>query len=98
MGPHLSPHLLPDKPARPHREIQEVEQTARRALAEVRQTIRGYRTEGLAAEVRARHPDTQAVILTTFARPGYLRRGLETRANGYLLKDRSALELAAPSG
>ena len=228
MGPHLSLRLLPDKPARAQREIQEVEQTARRALAEVRQTIRGYRTEGLAAElscaeqtlalagvrlectaappasprpsrarsrsgcaslsptscamhgrhaagspspsspaafcsrspttagagsstraadyvacargsrpsavsspstrarvecgrkalaavtdtrpdvrvtdiempevtgltlaaeVRARHPDTQAVILTTFARPGYLRRALETRANGYLLKDRAA--------
>ncbi len=49
----------------------------------------------LAAEVRARHPDTQVVILTTFARPGYLRRALEAGARGYLLKDRPAAELAA---
>ncbi|MHB1872235.1 MAG: sensor histidine kinase [Steroidobacteraceae bacterium] len=47
----LAGKLLPSEPARAQREIQEVEQTARRALAEVRQTIRGYRTEGLAAEL-----------------------------------------------
>ena len=34
------------------------------------------------------------IILTTFARPGYLRRALETGARGYLLKDRPASELA----
>ena len=49
----------------------------------------------LAAEVRAQHPQTQVVILTTFARPGYLRRALEAGARGYLLKDRPAAELAA---
>ena len=49
----------------------------------------------LAAEVRASHPDTQVIILTTFARPGYLRRALEAGAKGYLLKDRPAAELAA---
>ncbi len=49
----------------------------------------------LAAEVRTRHPGTQVVILTTFARPGYLRRALEAGARGYLLKDRPAAELAA---
>ena len=48
----------------------------------------------LAAEVRTRHPQTQVVILTTFARPGYLRRALEAGARGYLLKDRPAAELA----
>ena len=49
----------------------------------------------LAAEVRASHPATQVIILTTFARPGYLRRALEAGAKGYLLKDRPAAELAA---
>ncbi|MGC1422280.1 MAG: response regulator transcription factor [Terracidiphilus sp.] len=34
------------------------------------------------------------IILTTFARPGYLRRALEAGARGYLLKDRPASELA----
>jgi two-component system, NarL family, response regulator DesR len=37
---------------------------------------------------------TRVIILTTFARPGYLRRALDTGARGYLLKDRPASELA----
>ena len=48
----------------------------------------------LAAEVRDRYPDTRVVILTTFARPGYLRRALDAGAKGYLLKDRPSAELA----
>jgi two-component system response regulator DesR len=36
----------------------------------------------------------RVIILTTFARPGYLRRALEAGARGYLLKDRPASELA----
>ncbi len=48
----------------------------------------------LAAEVRARHPQIEVIILTTFARRGYLRRALEGGAKGYLLKDRPAAELA----
>jgi two-component system, NarL family, response regulator DesR len=38
---------------------------------------------------------TRVIILTTFARPGYLRRALDAGARGYLLKDRPASELAA---
>ncbi len=34
------------------------------------------------------------IILTTFARPGYLRRALDAGARGYLLKERPASELA----
>ena len=37
---------------------------------------------------------TRVVIVTTFARPGYLRRALEAGASGYLLKDSKAEELA----
>jgi two-component system, NarL family, response regulator DesR len=48
----------------------------------------------LAAEVRDRYPQTRVMILTTFARPGYLRRALDAGAKGYLLKDRPAAELA----
>ena len=40
------------------------------------------------------HPLTRVVIVTTFARSGYLRRALEAGALGYLLKDRPARELA----
>ena len=48
----------------------------------------------LAAETARRHPETRVVILTTFARAGYLRRALEAGASGYLLKDSPAEQLA----
>jgi two-component system response regulator DesR len=48
----------------------------------------------VAAEVKARHPSTRVVILTTFARAGYLRRALDAGALGYLLKDSPADTLA----
>ena len=47
-----------------------------------------------AAQVRHSWPATKVVILTTFARPGYLRRALDAGAHGYLLKDSPAEELA----
>jgi two-component system response regulator DesR len=37
---------------------------------------------------------TRVVILTTFARPGYLRRALDAGASGYLLKDAPSHQLA----
>ena len=37
---------------------------------------------------------SKLIILTTFARPGYLRRALDAGARGYLLKERPASELA----
>jgi two-component system, NarL family, response regulator DesR len=40
-------------------------------------------------------PDTRSVILTTFGRPGYMRRALANGASGFLLKDAPASELAA---
>ena len=48
----------------------------------------------LAARVRELYPGTRVMILTTFARPGYLRRAMEAGAHGYLLKDRPSTELA----
>lgn len=48
----------------------------------------------LAARVRDLYPKTRVLILTTFARPGYLRRALDAGALGYLLKDRPSTELA----
>jgi two-component system response regulator DesR len=39
-------------------------------------------------------PDVHVVMLTTFNRPGYLRRAMEAGAAGYLLKDASPSELA----
>jgi two-component system response regulator DesR len=48
----------------------------------------------LAAAVRKEHPAVRVIILTTFARPGYLRRALDAGATGYLLKDSPAEQLA----
>jgi two-component system, NarL family, response regulator DesR len=48
----------------------------------------------LTGRVRELYPDTRVVIVTTFARPGYLRRALDAGASGYLLKDRPSAELA----
>jgi len=45
----------------------------------------------LAAAVRK---TTRVIILTTFARSGYLRRALDAGASGYLLKDSPAEQLA----
>lgn len=37
---------------------------------------------------------TKVIVLTTFARPGYLERALEAGARGYLLKESPSRELA----
>jgi two-component system response regulator DesR len=48
----------------------------------------------VAAELKRQHSGARVIILTTFARAGYLRRALEAGASGYLLKDMRAEELA----
>jgi two-component system response regulator DesR len=49
----------------------------------------------LAGELRkARAGRPRVIILTTFARPGYLRRALDAGVSGYLLKDAPADKLA----
>lgn len=48
----------------------------------------------VATELKRLHLATRTIILTTFARAGYLRRALDAGALGYLLKDKPAQELA----
>jgi two-component system response regulator DesR len=48
-----------------------------------------------AAELRTRLPGCKVLILTTFGRPGYLRRAMEAGASGFLVKDGPVEELAA---
>jgi two-component system response regulator DesR len=48
----------------------------------------------VAAELQRRRAGTRVVIVTTFARAGYLRRALNAGASGYLLKDMPAEKLA----
>jgi two-component system response regulator DesR len=47
-----------------------------------------------AAELKKRHPDVSIVILTTFGRPGYLRRAMESGVSGFIVKDSPADKLA----
>jgi two-component system response regulator DesR len=48
----------------------------------------------VAAELKRRGTPVRVIILTTFARAGYLRRALDAGASGYLLKDMPAEQLA----
>jgi two-component system, NarL family, response regulator DesR len=48
----------------------------------------------LAAEMHRRQVPARVIIVTTFARAGYLRRALDAGASGYLLKDMPAEKLA----
>lgn len=53
-------------------------------------------TDGIEATraVRAASPDTRVLIVTTFARPGYLRAALDAGASGFVVKDAPAEQLA----
>jgi len=46
------------------------------------------------ARLRLNLPRTRTLILTTFGRPGYLRRAIESGASGFVLKDAPAGQLA----
>jgi two-component system response regulator DesR len=48
----------------------------------------------VARALRDRLPSCRSLILTTFARPGLVRRSIENGAQGYLLKDAPHNELA----
>ena len=48
----------------------------------------------VATEIRQQGLPTRVVILTTFARSGYLRRALDAGVSGYLLKDAPSTTLA----
>jgi len=67
----LAGRLLNSQPARAALEIAEIETTARQALAEVRKTITGYRSEGFASELTraAQVLETAGVRLNRPAKP-----------------------------
>ncbi|MFD7664701.1 response regulator [Streptomyces sp. NPDC059788] len=48
-----------------------------------------------AAELRQALPSCKVLIVTTFGRPGYLRRAMEAGASGFLVKDGPVEDLAA---
>lgn len=47
-----------------------------------------------AAALRERMPSCRSLIVTTFGRPGYLRRAMEAGAYGFVVKDTPASQLA----
>ncbi|MDF8263393.1 response regulator transcription factor [Luteipulveratus flavus] len=52
--------------------------------------------DGIAATaaLKQRLPAVRVLVVTTFGRPGYLRRGLQAGADGFVVKDTPARELA----
>ena len=48
----------------------------------------------VAAQLAAAAPSVRSLIVTTFGRPGYLRRAMEAGAAGFVVKDTPAAELA----
>jgi len=48
----------------------------------------------VAARLAAELPEVRSIIVTTFGRPGYVRRALEAGASGFVVKDTPAGELA----
>ncbi|MCO5993752.1 response regulator transcription factor [Actinoallomurus rhizosphaericola] len=48
-----------------------------------------------AADLHAALPDCKILIVTTFGRPGYLRRAMEAGASGFLVKDGPVEDLSA---
>ncbi|MFB9314803.1 response regulator transcription factor [Nocardioides plantarum] len=47
-----------------------------------------------AAALRVALPATRVLVVTTFGRPGYLRRALQAGASGFVVKDTPAAQLA----
>ncbi len=52
--------------------------------------------DGIAATaaVRAEFPEVRVLIVTTFGRPGFLRRAMQAGASGFVVKDTPAAQLA----
>ena len=53
--------------------------------------------DGIAAasRIRKEHPDVKILMVTTFGRPGYLRRAMEAGASGFVVKDAPSDSLAS---
>ncbi|HEX3002879.1 MAG TPA: response regulator transcription factor [Angustibacter sp.] len=53
-------------------------------------------TDGIAATaaLKAEQPGVRVLVVTTFGRPGYLRRALQAGADGFVVKDTPARQLA----
>lgn len=61
-------------------------------VMDVQMPADGERRDGIAATavITAQAPGTRVIIVTTFGRPGYLRRAMEAGASGFMIKDSPA--------
>ena len=46
-----------------------------------------------AAHIRASHPEVRVLVVTTFGRPGYVQRALDSDVSGFIVKDAPPAEL-----
>lgn len=46
-----------------------------------------------AAHIRALHPEVRVLVVTTFGRPGYVQRALDSGVSGFIVKDAPPAEL-----
>lgn len=62
--------------------------------------VPGSAADGItaAAEIVAARPQTRVIIVTTFGRPGYLRRAMAAGAVGFMVKDAPAEQLVEGTG
>jgi len=75
-------------------EVVEVARAARPDVALLDVEMPGLDGIAATAALRAALPSCRVLVVTTFGRPGYLRRALAAGAGGFLVKDTPARQLA----
>lgn len=75
-------------------EVVEAARTSAAQVALLDVEMPGLDGIGAAAALHGEVPGCRSLIVTTFGRPGYLRRALEAGASGFLVKDTPAEQLA----
>jgi two-component system response regulator DesR len=75
-------------------EVVEAARTARPDVALLDVEMPGLDGISATALLRGALPSCKVLVVTTFGRPGYLRRAMEAGASGFVVKDTPARELA----
>ncbi len=75
-------------------EVVEAARTARPDVALLDVEMPGLDGISATALLRSALPSCKVLVVTTFGRPGYLRRAMEAGASGFVVKDTPARELA----
>ncbi|TAJ48760.1 MAG: response regulator transcription factor [Herbiconiux sp.] len=75
-------------------EVQHAATSARADVALLDIEMPGIDGIAAAANLRTALPGCRVIIVTTFGRPGYLRRAMQAGASGFIVKDTPAAQLA----